>query len=186
MYFSDRPARCRFAFALGNVAPDVAATTYLRGHLHDRRTWGHSYANALPIMRRRLNALTRCARGTMADCFHLGVLLHYTADAFTRPHNEQFAGNLKQHVCYERLLHRELQVRLAAYRPVVPPDTPDAQHAHARYVALAGNVATDADYILTQTALLSERFARLWTRRGLRPMESELSQVYAESARLAP
>ena len=122
----------------------------------------------------------------MADCFRLGVLLHYTADAFTWPHNEQFAGNLKQHVRYERLLHRELQVRLAAYRPVVPPDTPDAQRAHARYVSLAGSVDTDADYILAQTALLAERFARLWTCHGLRPMESELSQVYAGSARLAP
>ena len=122
----------------------------------------------------------------MADCFRLGVLLHYTADAFTWPHNKQFAGNLKQHMRYERLLHRELQVRLAAYRPVVPPDTPDAQHAHAQYVTLAGGVAMDADYILAQTALLAERFARLWRCHGLRPMESELSQVYDGSARLVP
>ena len=51
-YFADRGALCRLAFVLGNIAPDLTATTHLRGHLHDRNTWGHSYANALPVFKR--------------------------------------------------------------------------------------------------------------------------------------
>ena len=134
-YFADRGALCRLAFVLGNIAPDLTATTHLRGHLHDRNTWGHSYANALPVIRRLSRALERHADGGLHDCYRLGVLLHYTADAFTWPHNEHFGGSLREHMRYERRLHKEIAARLS--REKLPRRAALCQHG-SRARALRG------------------------------------------------
>lgn len=163
-YFADRGALCRLAFVLGNIAPDLTATTHLRGHLHDRNTWGHSYANALPVIRRLSRALERHADGGLHDCYRLGVLLHYTADAFTWPHNEHFGGSLREHMRYERRLHKEIAARLSRESFPDAPRFVSTEAAHERYAALEGRVETDADYILAQTAQLAAACAHYWSR----------------------
>ena len=176
-YFADRGALCRLAFVLGNIAPDLTATTHLRGHLHDRNTWGHSYANALPVIRRLLRLLERRAHGGLHSFYRLGVLLHYVADAFTWPHNERFTASIREHMRYEQRLHAEMSKRPA--KELLPDALParfvDVEAAHARYMALEGRVETDADFIWAQTEQLAAAFARRWSQDGMQGLEMQPS-----------
>ena len=175
-YLADWFFLCRMAFVVGNIAPDLTATTHLRGHLRDRNTWGHSYANALPVINRLAGVLLRRLDGGLHDCYRLGVLLHYTADAFTWPHNEHFGGTIKEHMRYERRLHREIGRRLArgGIKALSPLAWPDVEGAHARYMARAAGVETDAECILAQTTLLTAAYVRLWSRFDLELFPIEL------------
>ena len=46
------------------------------------------------------------------QCYLLGKLIHYVADAFTFLYNKVFKGNLVQHCKYENKLHAYMAERL--------------------------------------------------------------------------
>jgi hypothetical protein len=55
----------------------------------------------------RLNAGIKISA---AYYLRLGILTHYIADAFTFPHNEQFEGDLREHIKYEQILHEKINM----------------------------------------------------------------------------
>lgn len=107
-------SRCeRAAFILGNMEPDMNVFTYFRGFFTHTRMRGHNYENTLGKIEKlllkvekRRRAMKRPGRIGLGYYFMTGVLTHYIADAFTRPHNEAYEGGLRGHVVYEMQLHQ--------------------------------------------------------------------------------
>lgn len=105
-YLSDRPKISQKAFVLGNVLPDINVFTYFRGFCKSRELKGHNYGNARKAIEKLELKLSAKKSFTLYDHLRLGKLIHYTADSFTYPHNDDFPGDLKAHVEYEEKLHQ--------------------------------------------------------------------------------
>ena len=104
-YLSGQPRRCTRAFLLGCVQPDRNPTTYLKGSFREQWLRGHNWGNSQRYMQRLCRRLERKRKLGMLSCYNLGKLVHYTADAFTFAHNEEFPEDLKRHNAYEKALH---------------------------------------------------------------------------------
>ena len=104
-YLSNIPGYCKTAFLLGCIQPDKNPATYLKGSLRCQWLRGHNFSNAHSFMKRVSHRLERKDKLHLFDYYTLGKLIHYTADAFTAPHNAYFPKNLHQHRQYEQLLH---------------------------------------------------------------------------------
>ena len=102
----------RWLFTVGNVIPDYLPLTYARGARRSHALKGHHCAYSAPHIRKKLAYFEKNGIGGAWDCFALGMLLHYVADAFTYAHTENFRGDLKQHRAYERRLHTYVCNRL--------------------------------------------------------------------------
>lgn len=94
----------KLVFILGNLIPDINPFSYI-ARIGGNRFSGHSYAYRRPFMKKVLEK--RCT-GTPLWWYQTGVMTHYLADSFTRPHNENFQYSLKDHVEYEHQLHELL------------------------------------------------------------------------------
>ena len=103
-YMPDIPSRCRNAFLLGCIEPDRNPVTYLKGSVRCQWLRGHNYLNARRFMRRISARLERKSTLTLFDYYTLGKLIHYTADAFTFAHNNNFPDTLADHRIYEARL----------------------------------------------------------------------------------
>lgn len=100
-YLPDLPRRYRQAFLIGCIEPDRNPATYLKGSLRCQWLRGHNYHNARRFMRRISLRLEQKDALNLFDYYTLGKLIHYTADAFTFAHNENFPENLTGHREYE-------------------------------------------------------------------------------------
>lgn len=96
------------AFLLGNLAPDVNPFSYI-DYANKKYLSGHTYHCRKKFMQ---NLWLNSCNNTITGWYHAGELLHYLADSFTRPHNEEFHYSLKAHVKYESKLHQSFQMQL--------------------------------------------------------------------------
>lgn len=100
---------CKKLFMFGNIYPDINVTSYLRGTFAHGEVRGHNFEHSLKRIKKLIKKLCkdkgRSRKFGFRKVFRLGELVHYTADAFTLPHNKCFKGDLKAHVAYEKRLH---------------------------------------------------------------------------------
>ncbi len=156
------PQDCQEAFIYGNIEPDINYVTYLHGFLHHHPFRGHNFTNITPTL---LKMLEQDAGKllTVRQCYRLGKCCHYAADIFTFPHNEEFPGNMRDHIRYELDLHAHWGEVLRGYQPCLhssPLNGKELGEAilalHSEYVCQQGGPAVDCEYILTATKLLLE------------------------------
>ena len=94
----------KILFILGNLIPDINPFSYITDAGGSRFS-GHSFTYRKTFMK---SALEKRHAGRRFTWYQTGILTHYLADSFTRPHNEAFQYSLKDHVEYEHQLHQTL------------------------------------------------------------------------------
>ena len=103
-YMADVPDVYVRAFLFGCIQPDKNPVTYLKGSFREQWLRGHNFRNARRFMHRISCRLERKCRLRLFDYYTLGKLIHYTTDAFTSAHNEDFPESLRLHQKYEHSL----------------------------------------------------------------------------------
>lgn len=138
-------------FLFGCVEPDLNPTTYLRGSRKNEFLRGHNAENAKEHTEKLVEKLLESGVETPAEWFRLGTALHYTADAFTFPHNSFFAGTLKEHIEYESIFHPIFVDFLKSSPRTEESEMPNEDGLHRRYVSAGRSFLTDCRYILRAT-----------------------------------
>lgn len=162
-YLEGAPALHRRAFLLGCIQPDRNPTTYLKGSLRCQLLHGHHYDNAEPFLMRISARLERRSKLHLLDYYTAGKLIHYTADAFTYPHNSTFSGDLGQHRQYEIRLQK-IFLRFLENPETVPTvgtsviDT--IRSCHREYLSAAGSALRDARYAFSVSCRIMELLTR--------------------------
>lgn len=158
-YMPDAPKRYVRAFLIGCIEPDRNPMTYLKGSVHFQWLRGHNYENARRFICRLAQRLERKETLSLFDYYTLGKLIHYTTDAFTYAHNQDFPKDLKEHREYEREL-QEYFVRYIQDHPILCLRTSgDAvntiQENHRRYMCRPGSILRDSRYAFTVCCLVT-------------------------------
>ena len=86
--------RYKNVFVLGNIMPDINLLTYFQGR---------HYTDFTSVKKKIIQLLAK-PFWNAADIYILGIITHYIADFFTRPHNQQYRVNLIDHYKYESTL----------------------------------------------------------------------------------
>ena len=148
------------AFLLGYTLPDRNPATYLKGSARAKWLRGHNWSNAHPYIHRLCIRLDSHQKPGIRDYYALGKLIHYTADAFTGPHNDYFSGSIRQHRFYEA----QLQCHFLSSIPRGRPITPELQAGimdsirrfHRQYIHSPVTMGKDCRYsILATSTVLS-------------------------------
>lgn len=159
-YLTNISQPCVHAFLAGCTQPDRNPATYLKGSLRNRWLHGHDYPNARRYMRRITLRLTGKCRWNMLDYYTLGKLIHYTADAFTAAHGENFDGDLLAHRRYECQLHHYFASHLACHTKPYPSTHCCAMktihHYHRQYRTCPAGICTDTDFCIGVTCAITE------------------------------
>ena len=159
-YLAHAPRRYKHAFLLGCTQPDKNPATYLKGSLRCQWLRGHNWGNAQRYMHRLAWRLEGKPRLKLWDYYNLGKLIHYTADAFTGPHNGNYTGSIRQHRFYEA----QLQCHFLSSIPRGRPITPELQAGimdsirrfHRQYIHSPVTIGKDCRYsILATSTVLS-------------------------------
>ncbi|MGN0354705.1 MAG: zinc dependent phospholipase C family protein [Muricoprocola sp.] len=149
---------CLKAFIYGNIEPDKNPFTYLHGIVKGKKFHGHNYGNILPVMKKLFYSLQEKRNWGIREYYHFGKLMHYTADAFTFPHNNLFHGNLKEHCRYEQELHKWFQNEMERWkngkREKYIVSGRNIGTLHELYLKQAGNYENDCEYILIAAEML--------------------------------
>lgn len=146
------------AFLFGSVEPDMNCLTYFKGLAHGTGLHGHNYAQVLPRIRRLSRLLGGAGRRGVQMYYRLGKLIHYTADAFTFPHNAGFHSSLQAHIRYEAQLAERMRQALehighAPVSPVRHVDFPGLiRWRHHLYESAKQGLENDVFFII-ETAL---------------------------------
>lgn len=116
---------------VGSALPDCNPFTYLSGVPCHQGLHGHNAEVREKTIGRLLRRVRRGNVGGFFAGVRLGIALHYLADAFTYPHHAYYPGTLRDHLAYERELHREMAAHLpgAEMTPVLPSGDPMAYAA---------------------------------------------------------
>ncbi len=113
----------RFSLSFGSILPDRSPKQRMKDHEFDQ-TWEDTKERI-----RILEAMTVTdVRDERAVCRQLGMVLHYLADYFTRPHNPSYRDNMIVHSFYEG---REA---MALYRYLRSPEA-NAKFRSRKHVA---------------------------------------------------
>ncbi|MEG2175851.1 MAG: zinc dependent phospholipase C family protein [Oscillibacter sp.] len=150
--------RFELAFLFGSFQPDCNPFSYLKGSVRSYKLRGHNYTNSQNYINRHIDRLQNRSRWTMWQYYTLGKLTHYLADAFTYPHNENYADSMLSHHQYETDL-RDYLTQYLSQRDLL------RQHAaldlnaaitdlHAQYMDTVASIREDVQYILEATELL--------------------------------
>lgn len=158
-YLQKYPKFCRSAFSFGCIQPDKNPTTYLKGSLQWQWLRGHNWDNANQYIRKTGNRLQARKNLKLLDFYRLGKLIHYTADAFTYAHNNNYTQNLSAHRNYESCLHSKLEEYLADlsndFRIAFDPSDSVAEFIvknHKRYMGHLPCVDNDMEYCVRMCA----------------------------------
>lgn len=151
-YLCCTPKHAVRAFLLGCIEPDRNPATYIKGSLRQQWLRGHNWGNANTYMRRLSARLEQKKQFGIWDYYTLGKLIHYTADAFTSPHNARFGTDLSQHRVYEAAL----QERFLRYLETAAPFRGDCfgsvfeaiDRFHREYLCKPIRLQTDCHYTL--------------------------------------
>lgn len=149
----------KIAFMIGNVEPDRNPFTYLHGMLKGKKFHGHNYENILPIMRKIYTSLKNHKYLGILNYYHLGKLIHYTADTFTYPHNEIYKNGLRAHRRYESRLHEKFLMAMQegmSRNGDVPrlEKFEELEDIHREYLRNVGDYFWDCRYILKASAMV--------------------------------
>ena len=160
-YMTAMPRRYVRAFLIGCIEPDRNPTTYLKGSL--RRQWlrGHNWGNAQNYMQRVSSRLENRRKKRLLDYYTMGKLIHYTTDAFTSAHNEEFGASLSDHRSYEA----DLQDHVWAYLAQNPQFWTDAENPvmdtirsyHRDYIRRPTNIHTDSRFAIIVCCMVMAR-----------------------------
>ena len=151
-YMTNIPAHYVRAFQLGCIEPDRNPATYLKGSL--RRQWlrGHNYGNAKRYMFRISRRLERKDRLNILDYYTMGKLIHYTTDAFTYAHNEEFTTDLSEHMTYEVALQNHFLEYMQTNPSVDETSAESVEEAirsyHRDYIRKPADIHRDTKYAL--------------------------------------
>lgn len=157
-YFCNAPRRYIAAFLLGCTEPDKNPATYLKGSFRCRWLRGHNWGNAQRYMERIAQRLEGRERLKLLDFYTMGKLIHYTTDAFTSAHNDEFAGDLQEHRHYERSLQDHFLTYLdqrKILRQGLNGNVMDAIRCyHSEYADLTTDIHTDCRYAVAVASLV--------------------------------
>lgn len=88
----------------------------------------------------------------------MGKLIHYTADAFTASHNEQFPMDLETHRAYECALQDKFLSYIRHHRisaNIITGNVMDAiRHYHRFYTDATDSLAADCHYTVLVSSLV--------------------------------
>lgn len=150
---------CQKLFLLGCIEPDWNFVTYTRGSIKYQFLHGHNAENAQNHLTHLTERLMKSGVRTPLQWFRFGAALHYLADSFTFAHNRIFAGNLKEHRLYEKMLHTAfaeyLQTHCSGHWGV-------DKVSHERYLADGRSYQTDCRYILGSALALCGQLSIQW------------------------
>ncbi|MDD3513028.1 MAG: zinc dependent phospholipase C family protein [Synergistaceae bacterium] len=168
-------------FALGCIEPDFNMFSYLKGSAKCQKLRGHNYNSSTNYIIRVLNRLQGKNSWNLWDCYRLGKLMHYLADAFTYPHNDGFTGTLWEHRIYEARLHAYfaayLKQRSEENRANCLPTVKEyICEAHKQYMKTSGDVKNDAAYIKQATSRVMRALVQ-----GLAPVRYEKGEIPYEN-----
>ena len=150
---------CRKLFLLGCIEPDWNLATYTRGSLKYRFMHGHNAENAGKHLAHLTEKLRKSGVRTPLQRLRFGAALHYLADSFTFAHNRIFAGGLKEHRLYEKLLHDVF----TEYLQTQHSEPLSAERAcHEQYLTEKRSYQTDCRYILGTALNLCDRLPVQW------------------------
>lgn len=151
-YMSELPKRYQTAFWVGCIEPDRNPATYLKGSIRCQWLRGHNYGNAKRFMFRISRRLERKEHLNLFDYYTLGKLIHYTTDAFTYAHNEEFTTDLGEHLEYETALQHHFLEYMRTDPHVRESDADSITDAiriyHREYIRKPANIHTDTKYAL--------------------------------------
>lgn len=165
-YMHTLPKRHIRAFLIGCIEPDRNPATYFKGSLRSQWLRGHNWGNAQKYMQRVSNRLENRNKLNLLDFYTMGKLIHYTTDAFTSAHNEQFGESLQDHRQYEAAL----QDHFIAYISQNPDFWTDAKRPvmdtirsyHQEYIRRPVNIHTDSRFaIIVCSMVVTRLFARI-------------------------
>lgn len=163
-YLQELPKRHIQAFLLGCILPDRNPATYLKGSARAKWLRGHNWSNANRYIHRLCIRLEDHSKPGIWAFYSLGKLIHYTADAFTLPHNDRFPTALRLHRSYEARLHHCFDAALSLEPPLCRlPGRPMVEivfQAHRRYETDIPGPDTDLRYALDTCSALLCRFCR--------------------------
>ncbi len=150
--------RYELAFLFGSFQPDCNPFSYLKGSIRAYKFRGHNYTNSQRYIRAHIHRLQRRDRWSVWQYYTLGKLTHYLADAFTYPHNEDYADSMLCHHQYETDLRAYLEEYLSGAtlrRQQARADLSAAiEDLHSQYMDAVADMRRDVQYILEATALL--------------------------------
>lgn len=160
-YLEACPDTYRTAFLFGCTQPDWNPATYLKGSVRHQWLRGHNYPNTSSFIRRISGRLEKKRTLRLWDCYTLGKLIHYTADAFTYAHNADFPRALNRHRIYEAALQEYF---LRSFPVHIPRPQEKSAHAfaifrklHNDYRKIPGNIGADADFTILASCRMMER-----------------------------
>ena len=145
-YMSHLPPKYIRAFLIGCTQPDRNPATYLKGSIRAQWLRGHNYSNTHRFMERIRRRLSKKDSWNRFDFYTLGKLIHYTADAFTRAHNEDFSFGLAAHRAYEAALQEQFLPFLQ--QEPVPDEILSVRRYHREYCRYPADVFTDCRFAL--------------------------------------
>lgn len=151
-YLTHLPERSVTLFLLGCIQPDRNPATYLKGSVRELWLRGHHWPNSRRYICKLIARLQKRQHLQPLDCYQLGKLMHYLADAFTYPHNPHFPGTLADHRKYEIVLQQRFLKILphTTLSPAAPFRDPWAAVCvlHRKYAAHPGDPERDIRYCL--------------------------------------
>ena len=96
--------RHRKAFLIGCILPDCKPSFVTKRH-----EFGETYEEVKEMIRILTRDWQFMLESPKAFWIKVGEVLHFVADYFTYPHNEGYAGTLKDHCMYEKRLKHYLK-----------------------------------------------------------------------------
>ena len=138
-------------FLFGCVEPDMNPFTYTRGSLQYQFLHGHNRKNVKKHLNKIIEKLNESGVQSPTEWFTCGTALHYMADSFTFPHNENFEGTVREHRAYERRLHPVLEDYMGKQNKksiFIGRQIDDIDLYHEEYMADFPSYMTDSKYII--------------------------------------
>ncbi len=159
-YMPNLPRKYLRAYLIGCTQPDKNPTTYLKGSVRNRWLHGHDYTSARQCIGRLIKRLQKSSKWKLADYYTLGKLIHYTADAFTFSHNDDFPGNISAHRRYEQLHQIQFLQRLKQHPAICPSISHSPletiQIYHSLYRKSPRGIHTDIDFTIGVSSLIMQ------------------------------
>lgn len=143
------------AFLIGCIEPDRNPFTYLKGSIRAKWFYGHNYQNAQRWIEKTIRCLQNKSSWNLFDYYRLGLVIHYTSDAFTYVHNNCFNEPISEHLAYENQLQQMFFQRMEEFRVRHEARMRDInevfRNLHDQYLEVSADVYRDCQYILEMT-----------------------------------
>lgn len=157
-YLSSIPKRYIKAFLIGCTQPDKNPVTYLKGSFRCHPLRGHHWMSSQNYMQRIAKRLQKKNNLKFLDYYTMGKLIHYTADAFTASHNEEFPMDLEAHRAYESHLQRRFLSYIRCHpisSDIVDGNVMDLiRHYHRSYTKATDLLSADCHYSIFVSSLV--------------------------------